>query len=444
MSDLLADDALLVVLSYLNFKELCLCSSTSKRFSRLATSNILWRDLLRKVWVLDVKYENMTPAPAVLQHDPFTQDKFEELRFVQQQNSITKDMDTIMHENPQTQQQCKLLFRKYYFDHPGMSGCYSRIKKLWNQLDAWLYNNAPEIYQTLQDGIPDQETCNSRFTCQSFSSQDVPIDLLCSYRIRDGQTVSHSHPTTGLFGGYSFYEYRANCLLFSAATIRHVVTQLQDRLENMCIFAGRHNVTICMVTKDTGALKRGQVIQFTRDQEPFVLAPSFTEWFERYVRLLTVDQVFEYKRGKNCEIIRYPTTSAFGSDTTTRGVRIQCNAIFIPEYSRINAREQTYFFAYRIRMSMDKSEPKSSTCQLTMRHWRTTTSTGKEERVDGEGVVGYYPVMKPGAYFEYCSCSSQPTKVSFMGGSFTMKLETTGEEFEAMIDNFELNTAIHL
>jgi uncharacterized protein affecting Mg2+/Co2+ transport len=31
-----------------------------------------------------------------------------------------------------------------------------------------------------------------------------------------------------------------------------------------------------------------------------------------------------------------------------------------------------------------------------------------------------------------------------MGGSFTMKLENTGEEFEALIDDFELNTANHI
>jgi uncharacterized protein affecting Mg2+/Co2+ transport/cell wall assembly regulator SMI1 len=392
--DDLPDDALLLVLSFLSCNDLCSSCLIGKRFERLASSNVLWRDHLRKVWLLDVHYESMTPTPGVLKtHDPFTSDQFDEQRTVQEQNKITADLEIILNENPGSHNSCcKLLFKKWCLDYPGMSSCYARVKRMWNQLEAWLFKNTPEIYNTLLPGVPDQETVTDRL------SKDAPIEILCSYRIRNGQRLVRDNANVGLLGGYSFYEYHANGILLDSETIKNAMSRYRQTtatwMKNVSIIAGRHNMNICVVTNSYDKYVKGQIIQFTRDSQGFVLAQSFTDWFERYVRLLTTDQIYDVT--KKQEILRYPTSSVYGSDTTTRGVRIRCNALFIPEYSQLSPPNPSYFFAYRIRMSMDVSESASRTCRLTMRHWRVKDGRGNVDHVDGEGVVGYYPLMKPG------------------------------------------------
>jgi hypothetical protein len=113
-----------------------------------------------------------------------TVDQFDEQRTVQEQNKITADLEIILNENPGSHNSCcKLLFKKWCLDYPGMSSCYARVKRMWNQLEAWLFKNTPEIYNTLLPGVPDQETVTDRV------SKDAPIEILCSYRIRNGQRL---------------------------------------------------------------------------------------------------------------------------------------------------------------------------------------------------------------------------------------------------------------
>ncbi len=64
-------------------------------------------------------------------------------------------------------------------------------------------------------------------------------------------------------------------------------------------------------------------------------------------------------------------------------------------------------------------------------------------QVDGEGVVGHYPLLRPGeAPFVYQSCTQQNAPVGFMGGSFTFAegciARPTGPQFEVASPEFEL------
>jgi hypothetical protein len=49
-----------------------------------------------------------------------------------------------------------------------------------------------------------------------------------------------------------------------------------------------------------------------------------------------------------------------------------------------------------------------------------TSADGQVQEVRGRGVIGLFPVMEPGAYFEYESCCPQPAPRGTMKGSFTM------------------------
>lgn len=117
------------------------------------------------------------------------------------------------------------------------------------------------------------------------------------------------------------------------------------------------------------------------------------------------------------------------SDTTTRGIRIQV----VSEYLADHSDRETYYFAYRVRISNVGDEA----AQLVSREWIITDENGRVERVQGPGVVGEFPVIDPGQSFEYTSFCPLPTSMGTMHGSYTMKTRG-GEQFEAAIAPFTL------
>jgi ApaG protein len=119
------------------------------------------------------------------------------------------------------------------------------------------------------------------------------------------------------------------------------------------------------------------------------------------------------------------------SDTTTRGIRIQVRTEYMPE--RSSSKDNIYQFQYHIRISNVGSE----TAQLVSREWIITNADGEVERVRGGGVIGEYPVLKPGAAFEYTSYCRLKTKVGSMYGTYQM-VTTGGESFDAAIAPFTL------
>src|SRR5258705_4966365 len=83
------------------------------------------------------------------------------------------------------------------------------------------------------------------------------------------------------------------------------------------------------------------------------------------------------------------------SDTTTRGIRVEVESMYVEE--RSEPRENYYFFAYRVRISNVGAE----TAQLVSREWIITDSDGNVERVEGPGVVGEQPLLSHGEALEY-------------------------------------------
>jgi ApaG protein len=120
-----------------------------------------------------------------------------------------------------------------------------------------------------------------------------------------------------------------------------------------------------------------------------------------------------------------------GSDTTTRGIRIQVTSRYLPD--RSSPREGTYLFTYHVRISNVGAE----TAQLVSREWIITNAEGEVERVKGPGVVGEQPVLPPGGAFEYDSFCPLKTAVGSMQGSYQM-VTVGGEKFDAAIAPFTL------
>ena len=79
--------------------------------------------------------------------------------------------------------------------------------------------------------------------------------------------------------------------------------------------------------------------------------------------------------------------------------------------------EPVRMFAYRVRIENHGYE----TVQLLKRHWIITDGDGQVRHVEGEGVVGEQPVLKPGESFEYTSGCPLSTPVGTMRGSYQMQ-----------------------
>ena len=118
--------------------------------------------------------------------------------------------------------------------------------------------------------------------------------------------------------------------------------------------------------------------------------------------------------------------------TTTNSIQISVDVKYWPQQSI--PRENHYFFIYFITIE-NKSE---FTVQLLKRHWEIFDSISDFRTVDGEGVIGETPVLKPGEKFEYNSGCNLTTDIGYMKGHYTMKKLSDQEEFNVDIPKFDL------
>ena len=93
-----------------------------------------------------------------------------------------------------------------------------------------------------------------------------------------------------------------------------------------------------------------------------------------------------------------------------------------------------YVFAYTITIA----NTGTMTAQLISRHWIITDGGGSVQEVQGLGVVGEQPLLKPGESFEYTSGTAISTPVGAMKGSYQMVAED-GLRFDATIPEFILS-----
>ncbi|MCX6133242.1 MAG: Co2+/Mg2+ efflux protein ApaG [Ignavibacteriales bacterium] len=116
---------------------------------------------------------------------------------------------------------------------------------------------------------------------------------------------------------------------------------------------------------------------------------------------------------------------------TTEGIRITVQPVYLDGQSDVLKRK--FVFAYFIRIENNSSQR----VQLTRRRWYIKHSTGKVEEVEGEGVVGKQPDIRPGEFHEYSSYCVLETLEGTMEGTYLMQREN-GELFRVTIPKFTL------
>ena len=115
----------------------------------------------------------------------------------------------------------------------------------------------------------------------------------------------------------------------------------------------------------------------------------------------------------------------------TDGIVVRVAANFLPEQSRIEAGK--WFWVYHIRIENGSDR----TVQLLTRHWRITDGRGMVNLVEGEGVVGEQPILRPGQSHDYVSGCPLTTPHGSMEGYYTFRA-VDGETIEAAIPFFPL------
>jgi ApaG protein len=117
----------------------------------------------------------------------------------------------------------------------------------------------------------------------------------------------------------------------------------------------------------------------------------------------------------------------------TRGIKISVSTNF----------EGTYFKNYRIQFAFSyeitiENQSKDSV-QLNSRHWEIYDSLNDIETVDGEGVIGKKPVLKPGETHTYSSGCLLASPFGAMRGYFNMINFTTTRSFRVIVPTFRLS-----
>lgn len=122
----------------------------------------------------------------------------------------------------------------------------------------------------------------------------------------------------------------------------------------------------------------------------------------------------------------------------TRGIKISVSTSF----------EGTFFKNYKVHFAFTYEvtieNHSNDSVQLNSRHWEIYDSLNYKEVVDGEGVIGKKPVLKPGEKHTYSSGCLLSSPFGAMKGYYNMVNFTTTRTFRVMIPAFRLSAPFAL
>ncbi|AZI43344.1 Co2+/Mg2+ efflux protein ApaG [Deinococcus psychrotolerans] len=90
-------------------------------------------------------------------------------------------------------------------------------------------------------------------------------------------------------------------------------------------------------------------------------------------------------------------------------------------------------FSYLIRIENHAAD----SWQIMARHWQITDGSGRETRVEGEGVIGQQPIIAPGGVFVYDSFVTLEDVPGSMSGYYELR-DAWGQTGRAPIPAFAL------
>lgn len=385
----LPDEILVRIFSLLDHKSLSRLASSGRRFN-FANADIFWKKHCAQIWGLDEK--------------PATMENFS----------------------------WHAIFKAYFADLGQYAEIYAQMKETWANIFEALRRKVPNLANDLQMTGCSEADLN-RMTPKH---EKLPLDFRCSYRICNGQALKQP----GIFGWLDQACRESLCLL----PMRHplmrpwqAATSCNDRYNQFTFL----NMAKCYTTassRETGlsialtrslqpansVIKNGSIVMYKCNDgvdAVYVIASSWSEYLADFLKHLPeyVVQRNSYHPFRNVRTLR---TGSFWVDVKTA---------FLPGHpNRLAARNDpnspdggsgTFHFAYHITMHMDELADRAESCQLVSRFWEIIDADNNAETVEGDGVVGRHPVMRPGAQYSWQSQTYFTTRSGLMRGCFTMR-----------------------
>ena len=118
---------------------------------------------------------------------------------------------------------------------------------------------------------------------------------------------------------------------------------------------------------------------------------------------------------------------------TTSGVTVTVKPYFLDDQS--SPQEDHYVWAYQVNIKNSSN----TTVKLNHRNWIIIDANGKIINVQGEGVVGEFPILQPGESFEYTSGTPLKTNNGIMQGFYLMS-QNNGSQIRIDIPTFSLDS----
>ncbi|WP_299396226.1 Co2+/Mg2+ efflux protein ApaG [uncultured Gelidibacter sp.] len=122
----------------------------------------------------------------------------------------------------------------------------------------------------------------------------------------------------------------------------------------------------------------------------------------------------------------------------TSGIKITVETIF--EGTFYKNYKVHYAFGYKVTIENQSKDA----VQLTSRHWRIMDALNNNEIIEGEGVIGKKPILKPGEFHTYRSGCLLSSPFGAMHGYYNMVNFTTSNKFKVFIPSFKLSAPFAL
>ncbi|TKY67469.1 F-box protein SKIP16 [Spatholobus suberectus] len=395
-----------VILNKLGAEDIARVACASKRFRSSASDDTLWSNLC-----------------------------FHEL-------ALTQPVDHLGNPLPSFKE-CYQTWREAFVMYPW--SLVKRVKRCWDRIKTWLTNNFPEAEATLCKGATEAEIQE----LENVLKVKLPLPTRILYRFHNGQEIAKADLETstfgsslGLIGGYSFYSHLVNVYLLPISQIILETQQNRRRLGFL-----RRSKYVLVAASSTYSEKlfflnctNGQLYVGTRDLHtnrdiipcvPHDLISLHQElnsgeqqdamllWLEEHGRHLEHGFIKLNDEVNGRSINLFPEEPPLCSTAVTNGVKVRASALVSPELIDLRDDLEKYYFAYSIRLSL---EPEGciingmsfSSCQLHWRHWIIRANDIVVSDVNGEAVIGQFPLLRPGAKeFVYQSGTPLPIPSGF-------------------------------
>ncbi|XP_041353993.1 F-box only protein 3-like isoform X2 [Gigantopelta aegis] len=313
----------------------------------------------------------------------------------------------------------KQQFLNYFTDYGCCIEQYKKVRLAWNKIEEIIQTLDRQLAPQLNGPATEDEirAAESRMGCR------FPDDLRCSLKLHNGQ----SEEGFGLCGCITVSSYFQSEKLLDCDIMANFFMEGGGKALG-CVPISFCNMARCsqlLAILPTGGFELGQVFYLVPDSrsdedfDQFITASSYAEWITELADSLS--DVFPKIQGSHFRFVNDPSCVAVTDEVFT----VKVATCFIADLSSVHP--PNFQYSYRITMSMAADASRDLSCQLETRHWVITDEDGREEYVDGPGVVGEFPTMTPGSEYSWVSCTAFSTTYGNMKGYFSMRNLKTGD-----------------